>query len=164
MLTNLTIIRIVYLLHRFVPFPFTYWQFMDTVDKNTRSRMMSRVRSKGNKSTERRLRAALIQAAISGWRLHPKHIEGKPDFFFPQDRLVVFVDGCFWHGCAVCGRQSKSRTEFWNKKREQNRARDDRVNEVLRNGGFNVLRVWEHELKDDLAAVVKRIDAMRFKT
>ena len=134
---------------------------MDTVDKNTRSRMMSRVRSKGNKSTERRLRAALVQAAISGWRLHPTHIEGTPDFYFPQDRLVVFVDGCFWHGCPKCERRSKSRTDFWNKKRDQNRARDDRVDATLRDGGFSVLRVWEHELKDDLAAVVKRIIAAR---
>ena len=64
---------------------------MDTVDKKTRSRIMSRVRSKDNRSTERRLRAALVKAGISGWRMHPRDIEGKPDFFFSKNHLIIFV-------------------------------------------------------------------------
>ena len=136
---------------------------MDTVDKNTRSRMMSRVRSKGNKSTERRLRAALVKAAISGWRMHPQGILGTPDFFFPEFQFSIFVDGCFWHGCPMCGRRSKSRTDYWDKKLELNIARDGKVNAALESRGYKVLRVWEHELRDDLAGVVRRIDSMRIK-
>lgn len=134
---------------------------MDTVDKITRSRIMSRIRSKGNRSTERRLRAALAKAAISGWKMHPDGIEGKPDFFFPQFHLTIFVDGCFWHGCPACGRRSKSRTTYWDKKLQDNLARDRKVDVALERRGYKVLRVWEHELKNDLAGVVKKIDAMR---
>ena len=93
---------------------------MDTVDETTRSAIMSKVRSKGNRSTERRLSAALAKAAISGWRVCSDDIHGKPDFFFPEIRLAVFVDGCFWHGCPKCYRRPKSKTEYWDKKLKRN--------------------------------------------
>lgn len=57
---------------------------------------MRSVRGKDNKSTERRLRAALIQRSIAGWTVQPQ-ILGRPDFFFDEVKLAVFVDGCFWH-------------------------------------------------------------------
>ena len=134
---------------------------MDTVDKKTRSRMMSRVRSKGNRSTEWRLRAGLVQAGISGWQMHVHGIEGRPDFVFIENRLIVFVDGCFWHACPACNRRPKSRLEYWDNKLERNRIRDREVNTMLKNHGFDVLRFWEHEVKDDLPRVVKKIGAMK---
>lgn len=134
---------------------------MDTVDKKTRSRIMSRVRSKGNRSTERRLRAGLVRAAVSGWQMHPLNIEGRPDFVFHENRLVVFVDGCFWHGCPKCYRRPQSRMDYWDKKLARNQARDKKVTTGLTNLGFKVLRVWEHEVLENLPQVVKTIASMR---
>lgn len=134
---------------------------MDTFDKKTRSRVMSRIRSKGNQSTERRLRGALVKAGLSGWTLHPRDVEGKPDFFFVESKLVVFVDGCFWHGCPKCYRRPQSRTEYWDKKLERNRGRDSEVTSLLTRHGFSVLRFWEHEVRDDLPSVVNKIQSLR---
>ena len=117
---------------------------------------MSRVRSKGNRSTEWRLRVGLVQAGISGWRMHVLGIEGRPDFAFIENRLIIFVDGCFWHACPACNRRPKSKPEYWDNKLERNRIRDREVNTMLKNHGFDVLRFWEHEVKDDLPRVVKK--------
>lgn len=121
---------------------------MDTVNALTRSSMMSRVRSRGNRSTERRLRAHLVRSGLRGWRLHAAHLPGKPDFAFAAERLVVFVDGCFWHGCADCadGHNPRSNTTYWLPKIQSNRDRDRRNTALLRRLGWCVVRVWEHEI------------------
>ena len=72
-------------------------QFRDVTP--ARSRAMAAVRGKGNISTEQRLRLALVRAGVSGWTLHTKSIVGCPDFYFAKQRLAIFTDGCFWHGC-----------------------------------------------------------------
>ena len=110
---------------------------------------MARVRSKGNRSTEVKAKATLQERGIEGWIQHPSDIKGHPDFYFPAARLMVFVDGCFWHACPKCGRIPKSRTEFWRCKIEGNRRRDFSVNRSLRKQGYHVMRVWEHALKDE---------------
>lgn len=119
----------------------------DTLSKKERSIRMSLVRSSGNKSTELFVEAALKANRIAGWKKHPKGIPGKPDFYFPKQRLAVFVDGCFWHMCPVCDRLPKSRPEFWHAKIDQNRRRDNRLRRRLRALGFRTMRIWEHELK-----------------
>jgi DNA mismatch endonuclease Vsr len=67
-----------------------------------RSRLMGRIRSRGNQSTERRFRLALVRAGLSGWVLHPKTILGTPDFYFAERKIAVFVDGCFWEHEIKC--------------------------------------------------------------
>lgn len=119
----------------------------DTLSKEERSARMSLVRSKGNKSTEVFVEEALTANGIVGWKKHPKEVPGKPDFYFPKHRLAVFVDGCFWHMCPVCGRLPKSRQEFWHVKIDQNRRRDNRTRRKLRALGYHTMRIWEHELK-----------------
>jgi DNA mismatch endonuclease (patch repair protein) len=116
---------------------------------------MSLVRNAGNKSTELRVEQALVEGGIEGWTKHPKGMVGKPDFYFPEQRLAVFVDGCFWHACPTCGRLPKSRTEFWHTKIDANRRRDNRLRRQLRKMGYRTMRVWEHELKKD--SWVKRL-------
>ena len=71
----------------------------------------------------------------------------KPDFVFRKERLVVFVDGCFWHGCPAHYTRPKARRAFWDAKIAANRARDRRVDRALRASGWRVLHVWEHALK-----------------
>jgi DNA mismatch endonuclease (patch repair protein) len=114
----------------------------------TRSRIMASIRGKSNKSTEVALRLALVRAGIRGWVLHPADLQGRPDFYFVKQRLAVFVDGCFWHGCPRCGHIPKTRTEFWAAKIERNRSRDRKNRRLLASKGVKVLRVWEHELRE----------------
>ncbi len=78
----------------------------DPLSEAERSARMARVRGAGNESTEGRVEAALVAAGVEGWEKHPKGVLGKPDFYFPRQRLAVFVDGCFWHGCPVCARRT----------------------------------------------------------
>lgn len=118
---------------------------------------MQGVRGKGNKTTEARLRAALISAGISGWRINDNDIMGTPDFFFPRELVAVFVDGCFWHGCPKCGHVPKINSDFWRTKISRNRSRDKQYNNLLRKEGVLVLRFWEHSLADSLAGCINKI-------
>jgi len=112
-----------------------------------RSEVMAKIRSRGNRSTERRLRAQLASAGIGGWRMHASDLPGTPDFVFDSRRLVVFVDGCFWHGCQRCRTIPKSNREFWEEKIGGTIRRDRRVDGYLRSKGWSVLHVWEHDVK-----------------
>jgi len=122
-----------------------------------RSRSMAAVRARQNRTTERRLRFALVRAGIRGWRLHRRDVEGTPDFLFADHRLAVFVDGCFWHGCPRCGHVPKTNHPFWAAKIARNRERDSATAQRLHSDGYRVLRFWEHELKEELAACVEQI-------
>ena len=112
----------------------------------TRSQLMSRVRSRGNKTTEL-VAVKLFRAyGITGWRRHANLI-GKPDFIWPRSRVAVFIDGCFWHGHA-CGRNLTSKTNalLWRQKIISNQNRDRRNTRALKRIGWKVLRVWECSL------------------
>ena len=131
----------------------------DPLSKAERSERMSRVRSRGNRSTEGKVEAALVDSGIVGWEKHPEKIPGNPDFYFPDQRLAVFVHGCFWHACPKCNRRMPvASAEFWRSKIEGNRKRDARVRRALWAGGFHVIRVWEHDLKHD--RWLKRLSTM----
>jgi DNA mismatch endonuclease, patch repair protein len=111
------------------------------------SRRMRAIREKGNRSTERRFRALLVRAGIRGWQLHPKGMIGKPDFVFQGRQVVIFVDGCFWHGCPQCGHVPTVNKPYWSAKIERNQSRDREYDRRLQELGFRVLRIWEHELE-----------------
>jgi DNA mismatch endonuclease (patch repair protein) len=117
----------------------------DVFSMAKRSEVMSRIRSCGNKDTELRLIKLFRKAGITGWRRHQK-LMGKPDFVFRGDRIAVFVDGCFWHGCPQCYRRPSSNRKYWDAKLTRNRQRDRSVTLLLRKNGWRVLRIWEHEL------------------
>ena len=120
---------------------------------------MSAIRSRGNRTTEQAVRYRLVRAAIRGWTLHAKNLPGKPDFVFERQRLAVFVDGCYWHGCPKCYRPPESNTGYWSEKYKRNKARDRKVRAKLRRGGWKVLRIWEHEVKKSAGKVVERIQS-----
>jgi len=132
---------------------------MDTVSPETRSRVMAQVRSQRNRSTEWRLRAGLMRAGIRGWTLNPVDIPGKPDFAFREARLLLFADGCYWHGCPRCYRRPSSNTAYWDAKVARNRARDLKTTSQLRRDGWRVLRIWEHQLIA-MDSVLRRIESM----
>src|SRR5690348_5409533 len=114
---------------------------MDVFSRAKRSDVMSRIRSRGNRETEQALASLLRKYRISGWRRHLS-ILGRPDFVFRSERLVVFVDGCFWHGCPNCYRPPKTRKPYWSEKIVRNRARDRRVSRILKQQGWIVMRIW----------------------
>lgn len=116
---------------------------------------MALVRSKGNRATELKLVTLFRVAGITGWRRN-QSLPGKPDFVFRAEMLAVFVDGCFWHGCARCYRRPSSNREYWDAKVQRNRARDLEVTATLKSKGWRVLRIWEHELKD-IERLVRRM-------
>ena len=138
----------------------------DTLDGGTfqdvpasHSGRMRAIKDRGNKSTEARIRAKLVQAGIRGWRLHPPGLAGKPDILFPVERLIVFVDGCYWHGCLCTARPRKVNVAYWSAKIEGNRRRDQRNTQSLEAAGYTVLRIWEHELAEAGSEVVERVRA-----
>jgi len=118
----------------------------DVYDKATRSAVMSKVRGKGNKSTELRLIEVFRENGIIGWRRNYP-VKGRPDFVFPDKHIAVFVDGCFWHGHDCRNTRPKENAEYWMNKRERNIARDEIVTEAFEKRGWTVLRIWECELK-----------------
>lgn len=117
-----------------------------------RARIMSAIRGRGNKTTERAMAKALRKAGIVGWRRHAR-IAGRPDFIFPKYRLAIFVDGCFWHGCPTCYRPPRRNKTFWAEKLQRNCQRDRHVSASLRRSGWTVVRFWEHVLATPEIAV-----------
>ncbi len=128
----------------------------DNLTTEQRSYAMSRIRSRGNSSTEKALIKAMRKAGISGWR-RKSALCGRPDFVFPRFRAVVFVDGCYWHGCRKCALGSKSNCEYWGPKITGNVERDRRNTKHLRALGWKVVRIWEHDLKADAIKCIKKI-------
>lgn len=121
----------------------------DWLSPEQRSRNMASIRSKGNATTERTFLQLLRRARISGWRRHV-NLPGKPDFIFRLQRLAVFIDGCFWHGCPRCYRLPEQNRPYWKAKVLSNRRRDRRRARELRSLNWRVMRVWEHSLKSPL--------------
>ena len=127
-----------------------------------RSRLMGRVRSRGNLSTERSFRLALVRARIRGWVLHPKIVFGTPDFYFPKEGVAVFIDGCFWHGCKRCGHIPRTRSAFWRTKFQRNKLRSRLVRTKLKRSGIRAVRFWEHELKNGADKAARKLqDSLR---
>jgi len=124
-----------------------YSSLMDWLTQEQRARNMSAIRSRGNKSTENAVRYRMIQAGLRGWKLCPGELPGKPDLVFEAAKLVVFLDGCYWHGCPKCYRPPTSNTSYWYEKFQRNKARDRRVGRLLRREGWRVVRIWEHEIE-----------------
>ena len=156
----------------------------DVFNTAKRSEVMSRIRGKGNKTTEVALAAALRKAGISGWRRHvtlkpklmpkrastkvkPEVLIVKPDFIFRQVKLAVFVDGCFWHQCPLHSKVPENNREFWEKKLKRNVQRDKFATIALRSAQWRVLRLWEHELADIdrvTRRIANRLDAHSIKS
>ncbi len=85
------------------------------------------------------------------YRLHRKDLPGKPDIVFPGRKKIIFVHGCFWHGhsCKRGAREPKTNTEYWRQKITGNMARDKEHKKKLKKAGWDVLVVWECQLKDE---------------
>ena len=111
-----------------------------------------------NTKPEIALRKALVAAGITGYRLHWRKVPGRPDIAFPRLKLAVFVYGCYWHRCERCRLPlPKSNTSFWSLKFDLNKERDHRKRVELEKVGWEVIDVWECEIKDSLDDCVVRV-------
>ncbi len=107
---------------------------------------------------EMRLRSALHREGRRFRKDYPIRVEGgrriKVDIAFPGARLAVFVDGCFWHRCPEHATEPKANRDFWRAKLDRNVARDREVDRALRNAGWRVVRIWEHESVEGAVALI----------
>lgn len=126
----------------------------DVMTSEQRSRCMSNIKGKNTKP-ELKLRKALWSKGYR-YRLHASLL-GRPDIIFPRQKLAIFVDGCFWHGCPVHGTSPKTNAEFWENKIKGNVERDRKITGQLTSDGWMVMRFWEHEINKNLDNIVENI-------
>lgn len=117
---------------------------------------MARVRTRDTaaevavrRELHRRGRRYFVQRQLIGTR-------HRADIVFPKPRIVVFVDGCFWHSCPDHATKPKTNAEWWTEKLERNVARDRETDRLLREAGWTVVRIWEHE---SAASAADRVEA-----
>lgn len=115
---------------------------------------MSKIRGKDT-GPELALAAAMAEHGWE-WESHARDLSGRPDFVFRDAKVVVFVDGDFWHGWLFSQWRDKL-SEKWETKIESNRRRDDRNHRVLRRAGWTVVRIWEHQIEKDIRQTIRRI-------
>lgn len=129
----------------------------DIFSKKKRSEVMASIKNKGNRSTELKFIGLLRKYKIAGWRRGNLSLPGKPDFIFPERKKAIFIDGCFWHGCSRCRSIPNTNREFWSKKISRNVLRDKKVRRQLKAAGWNVMRIWEHQLKKSLETLAEKV-------
>ena len=129
----------------------------DVVSKEKRSEIMSKIKS-GDTTLEDKFRKAIWKKGLR-YRKNVKNFLGKPDIFFPRKRLVVFLDSCFWHGCEKHCRMPSSNIEYWKRKIERNKKRDIEVTRHYKNNEFKILRLWEHEIKENIEEAINKVEA-----
>lgn len=123
-----------------------------------RSRVMAAIRSKNTKP-ELALRHALRTAGATGYRIHRKDLPGNPDIAFIRWKVAVFVDGVFWHGHPDHWNPEKAASAYWRQKIAGNIARDKRATDDLRARGWNVIRIWDQDVKSDLPYCTQLVTA-----
>ena len=120
---------------------------MGNLSKKQRSYCMSRIKGKDTKP-EMVVRS-LVHNMGYRFRLHRKDLPGKPDLVLPRHKKVIFINGCFWHihNCKKGKSTPATNAEFWQNKREATRQRDKRNIKALKALGWDVLVIWECQLK-----------------
>lgn len=119
----------------------------DVHDKATRSYNMSQIKGKDTKPEM--LVRRFLHANGYRYRLHVKDLPGKPDIVLPKYKTIIFIHGCFWHGHEGCKYYvvPKTRTEWWLNKINTNIANDQKTNKALEKDGWEIIALWECDLK-----------------
>ncbi len=129
----------------------------DVFSAAKRSWVMSRIRSESE--LEREFRCLCWRAGLRGWRVHRRILGIKGDMVFGRAHVVVFLDGCFWHGCPRCYQRPRANAAFWRRKLACNQARDRRQSAQLRAAGWEVIRIRECDLSRRPALGVRTVAA-----
>lgn len=130
----------------------------DTVSPRS-SKAMRAIQSRDTKP-EIALRRELQRRGLRGYRVAPSNLPGSPDVTFPGVRLAIFVDGCFFHGCPQHCRLPNTNTAYWHPKIARTMERDCENTAELQSLGWTVHRLWEHQLRTDLAVSIDRISEL----
>lgn len=135
----------------------------DVHDQQTRSYNMSRIRGK-NTRPEEMVRKYLFAQGFR-YRKNDSRFPGKPDIVLPKYKTVIFVNGCFWHGHEGCRYfvWPKNNSDFWKSKINGNVRRDSHNAQLLAEQGWNVITIWECELKRKLRETTLETLATRLK-
>ncbi len=136
----------------------------DVFTPEKRSEIMRSVKSAGNKSTELKLIEFFSQKGVSGWR-RKYNVKGHPDFVFPQKKIAIFVDGCFWHGHDCRNTHPSDNIEYWTKKIQKNMEHDKVITTRFVERGWRVIRIWECELKKkNIQILEKKLEPLTIST
>jgi len=135
---------------------------MDTVSEKKRSYIMKAVKSKGTK-IELLLRKALSKEGHR-YKINCDELIGKPDIVFEKNKLAIFVDSCFWHGCQYHCRIPKTNRRYWLNKIKRNKKRDREVNKWYVTNRWILLRFWEHSAVKDIKNCLTKIGAVLIKS
>lgn len=127
----------------------------DKFSKAMRSKIMSAIRS-ANTSPELIVFKELKKMKIHFQR-HYKKVIGSPDIACPSRKIAIFIEGDFWHGFRYPAWKRRLKASFWRKKIERNRKRDRLYHVKLRRMGWKVLRIWEHQLKNDFGGTIDKV-------
>lgn len=133
----------------------------DNLTPEQRSYCMSHIKGKDTK-LEISIRSALHRRGLR-FRRHVKNLPGTPDVVFVKAKVAVFIDGDFWHGYRFPAWKHKV-SDFWKKKISNNRERDTKNRRKLRNMGWTVIHLWQHDLKRDFEISINRIVSAVKKT
>lgn len=126
----------------------------DNLTPEQRSYCMSRVKGKDT-GIETSVRSELHRRGLR-FRKHVKDLPGKPDVVFTKTKVAVFIDGDFWHGYRFPAWEHKV-SDFWKKKISKSRERDTKSHRKLRDMGWTVIRLWQHDLERDFEGSIERI-------
>lgn len=126
----------------------------DRITREQRSQVMKSI--KAQSILENEVSKALWHKGVR-FRKNVRSLFGNPDISIKKYKIVIFIDSCFWHACPIHGNIPKSNTDFWSDKLKRNKERDLEVNAYYKDKGWSVIRIWEHELKDDFDGVIERI-------
>ena len=123
----------------------------DNLSKEQRTKNMKAIRSQSQ--LENAVSRELWRKGVR-FRKNDKSLFGKPDISIKKYKIAIFIDSCFWHVCQLHGNRPKSNQEYWDKKLLRNKNRDIEVNEYYQSNNWHIKRVWEHEIKENLDAVI----------
>lgn len=128
---------------------------MDNLTKEQRSKNMRAIKFKNTKM-ETIVCKALWSKGIR-FRKNVMDLPGKPDIAIKKYKIVIFLDSCFWHKCPRHYTKPKTNSKFWENKIEANAIRDKEVNKYYSDYNWQIIRVWEHELKQDFDSTLNKI-------
>lgn len=137
----------------------------DIMSKEQRSKTMGAIRAQSK--LENIFTKSLWNQGLR-FRKNVRKLKGTPDIVIQKYRIVIFVDSCFWHGCPIHFKRPKSNQEFWDTKITRNRERDKEVDEYYIGKGWNLKRIWEHQIRSDLEGVTEEtmdfINEIKYKS
>ncbi|WP_281248144.1 very short patch repair endonuclease [Lacicoccus alkaliphilus] len=124
---------------------------MDNLTKEQRQKNMKAIKSI---SKIENIVASKLWKEGYRFRRNSKSLYGKPDISIKKYKVVIFIDSCFWHLCPLHGNIPKTNKEYWEPKLYRNKKRDYEVNKYFTEKGWNIRRIWEHEVKEDIDKVI----------